>query len=179
MEFKDKIYFSKGKRSIVYLAEYNGKKVIIKYSKRAEIESYWLNFLKNLDFVPKLIYHDEEQLVYYFIDGITIGEYIEKTKNPQPILKQILKQCYELDKLKVNKLELVNPYKHILIKNKKARMIDFERCKRTEKPKNVTQFVEYLMRKNIISREDIKPLLKNYKKSQTRSNFGKILKLFS
>lgn len=169
-------YFSKGKRSKVYTAFYKNKKVIVKYTKRVKTEVKWLKFLKKLNFVPKLIYHDEEKLVYYFIDGITIEEYLKK-KNIKPVLKQILRQCYELDKLKINKLELTNPYKHILIKNSKAKMIDFERCYKTLKPKNVTQFVEYLMRKRIIKRNII-PILKEYKKSRIKTSFEKILSSF-
>ena len=101
---------------------------------------------------------------------------IQKILRIQLILKQILKQCYELDKLKINKKELTNPYKHILIKNKKSKMIDFERCYETDNPKNVTQFCEYLMRKKIINRKNLTPLLKNYKKNKTKKNFEKILR---
>jgi len=101
---------------------------------------------------------------------------LKKNKNPK-ILKQILKQCYELDKLKINKKELTNPYKHILVKNSKVKMIDFERCYKTNNPKNVTQFSEYLMRKHIIDRKEITPLLRKYKKSQTNLNFEHILAL--
>ena len=175
MKLKKLKYFSKGKRSKVYTAYYNNKKVIVKYSKRAPIEACWLIYLSSLDFVPKLIDADKEKLVYYFIDGIIISEYLKKTKNPKPILKQILKQCYELDKLKINKKELTNPYKHILIKNKKAKMIDFERCHKVKSPKNVTQFAEYLMRKKIINRKTLISKLKQYKKEQTKKHFDSIL----
>jgi putative serine/threonine protein kinase len=177
MELKNLKYFSKGKRSKVYTALYKNKKVIVKYTKRVEIEVKWLKFLKKLKFVPQLIDYDKEKLIYYFIDGITIEEFLKK-KNKKLVLKQILKQCYELDKLKINKLELTNPYKHILIKDNKAKMIDFERCYKTKNPKNVTQFVEYLMRNKIIKREVI-PLVKEYKKKRTKTSFEKILELVS
>ncbi|MAG52486.1 MAG: hypothetical protein CMH62_00815 [Nanoarchaeota archaeon] len=177
MQLKSLKYFSKGKRSKVYTALYKNKKVIVKYSNRSLIEAKWLKKLKKLKFIPKLISSDKNTLVMEFIEGKTINDYIKKTKNPKLILKQILKQCYELDKLEINKLELTNPYKHILIKNKKAKMIDFERCYKTENPKNVTQFTEFLMRKRLIDRK-ITPLLKNYKKNKTKTNFSKILSSF-
>ena len=176
MELKNLKYFSKGKRSKVYTALYKNKKVIVKYTKRVEIEVKWLKFLKKLKFVPQLIDYDKEKLIYYFIDGITIEEFLKK-KNKNSVLKQILRQCYELDKLKINKLELTNPYKHILIKNSKARMIDFERCYKTPKPKNVTQFSEYLMRKRLLDRKKTLSSLKLYKKSQTKKHFDNILAL--
>ena len=39
-----------------------------------------------------------------------------------------------------------HPVKHIIIgKNRKPVLIDFERCRKTEKPKNVTQFCQFLI----------------------------------
>ena len=75
-------------------------------------------------------------------------------------------------------MELTNPYKHILIKNSKAKMIDFERCYKTENPKNVTQFSEYLMRKRLVPRKKFILILKEYKKNKTKKSFNKILSFF-
>ena len=170
-------YFSKGKRSKVYTALYNNKKVIVKYSHRAEIEASWLKKLKKLNFVPKLISVDKEKIIYKFIDGVTIQEYVKK-HNSKKIFKQILRQCYELDKVKINKLELTNPYKHILIKNSKSKMIDFERCYKTDNPKNVTQFSQYILRNMKLNKKEFTKLLKEYKKNKTKTNFSKILSSF-
>lgn len=175
MQFKNQVYFSKGKRSRVYTALYRNKRVIVKYSHRASIEAKWLKKLSNLNFVPKLLYSDKEKIIYYFIEGKSINDYLKNIKNPIPILKQILKQCYELDKLKINKKELTNPYKHILIKNKIAKMIDFERCYKTHNPKNVTQFGEFIMRKKLVNRKEFTRALKNYKNNKTKTSFLKIL----
>lgn len=181
-------YFSKGKRSKVYTAKYKNKKVIVKYTYRAEIESYWLEKLSKLKFIPKLISSDKEKIICEFIEGERIDNYLEKTKNPIPILKQILKQCYELDKLKINKKELTNPYKHIIIKDRKSRMIDFERCYETNNPKNVTQFGHYIMsgkinlilkkKKIIVDKKALTKALKEYKKKKTNSSFLKLLSSF-
>ena len=181
-------YLAKGKRSQVYSAYYKKEKVAVKYSHRAEIEAYWLKKLSKLKFVPKLLYSDKEKIIYEFIEGETIDKYIEHSKNPIPILKQVLKQCYELDKLKINKKELTHPYKHILIKNKKAKMIDFERCYETDNPKNVTQFGQYIMSgrmssvfkkcKFILDKKTFTKLLKEYKKHKTKFSFLKLLASF-
>ena len=80
-----------------------------------------------------------------------------------------------MDVLKINKKELTNPYKHILINKNKVTMIDFERCHEVEKGKNVTQFCEYLMRNKIIKRNRLTPLLKEYKRNQNEKNFKIIL----
>jgi putative serine/threonine protein kinase len=178
-------YLAKGKRSKVYTATYKRRKVIVKYTKRSKIEAKWLKFLKKLDFTPNLIASDTSKIIYFFIDGERILDYLSRIQNPKLILKQILKQCYELDKLKINKLELTNPYKHILVKNRKSKMIDFERCYKTNSPKNVTQFSQYIMsgkimglfRNKKISFDKLKfrNSVKHYKYSKSLSDFNKIL----
>ena len=76
------------------------------------------------------------------------------------------------------------PIKHILI-GKDVKMIDFERCKKSENPKNVTQFCQFLLSKNmqnmlrdkgiIINRERLIKLLKNYKTDYSDKSFNELL----
>src|SRR3989344_9324321 len=101
-------------------------------------------------------------MIYEFVEGKRIGECLDKK-----IAKKVLKQCRILDKLKINKKELVNPYKHILVNKNKVVMIDFERCHKVKKGKNVTQFCEYLMRNKIVDRKKFTILLKKYKENQS------------
>ena len=64
-----------------------------------------------------------------------------------------------------------------------AVLIDFERCKETAKPQNVTQFLQYIAKIKstlekkglIISREDLSSLGKAYKTSLSDKDFGKII----
>ena len=103
------------------------------------------------------------------------------------VLIDILKQCKVLDKLKVNKLEMHNPYKHIII-GKKIVMIDFERCYKTLKPKNVSQFCQFLISRNIkkvldkkkikIDKRKLIKLVKKYKESYNEKDFRNILRTF-
>jgi predicted Ser/Thr protein kinase len=77
-----------------------------------------------------------------------------------------------------------HPVKHIIVNPKlKPVMIDFERCHIVDIAKNVTQFVDFLMRFNLllskydilVDKDKIIGLLKNYKKDQTKENLRKIL----
>jgi len=75
-----------------------------------------------------------------------------------------------------------NPYKHIIIENKKPFLIDFERAYETQNPKNVTQFCQFLMSNAVeevikykIDKKELIKILKQYKKSQTEKNFKVIL----
>ena len=101
-------------------------------------------------------------------------------------MHDILHQCRILDKIGVTKEEMHHPFKHILIdKNNQAHFIDFERCSRTDKPKNVTQCIEFFCRikeelesKNIkINVDSLRELASGYKEDYSQSFFVQILKL--
>ena len=175
MQIRNLKFLAKGKRSEVFVGVFKKKKVAVKVSSRAEIEGNWLKLLNKKNIGPKLIAIKKNMLVYGFIEGKRIGDCL-KNKDSRKIIKKVLKQCRVLDKLKINKKELVNPYKHILVSKGKVVMIDFERCHKVKKGKNVTQFCEYLMRNKILPRKKVTPILKDYKNKQSEKNFMKILK---
>ena len=69
------------------------------------------------------------------------------------------------------------PLKHIVI-GKKIIMLDFERCYISKKPKNVTQFGQFLLKLNIIKkRKEFIESLKDYKQNLDEKSFKKILSL--
>jgi predicted Ser/Thr protein kinase len=93
---------------------------------------------------------------------------------------------FELDEIKYNKLEMNHPHKHILINEKTlaVKLIDFERCKRVDTPKNVTQFCTFLTSTEIsdilkskkinINEETFRKKATNYKRSYSQVSFDKI-----
>jgi putative serine/threonine protein kinase len=190
IEIKNKKYFAKGKRSIVYIGLYRNKEVIIKKPKSnlntIQHEAKFLKILNKHKIGPKLIYHNEEILIVEYVKGSRIIDWLKvNNKNKiKIILKKILDECKLLDKLKINKKELTNPYKHIII-NKNPIMIDFERCRFVENPKNLTQFCQFLMSKNVyeIFKEkklnfDKISLMKELKKyKHNNKNYSSILKI--
>lgn len=184
-----KTFFAKGKRSDVYKTRLKNKICILKEEKkpvrnRIKNEAKWLKILNKKKIGPKLLKHKDNQIIMEFINGKRIINWLEENNKTQiiKVLKNILQQCRTLDKLKVNKKEFQNPYKHIII-DKKPVIIDFERCKQTEKPKNVTQFCQFITSKKIkqiLEKKDIKikkltSLLREYKNHQTDRNFKRIL----
>lgn len=149
------IFLAKGHHGIVYHGVYRGKKIAIKIknpkSHAIEIirkEAGWLKRLDEYPIAPKLIFHTENFLVMEFIDGKRIIDYIESSNKKEIIslLKKIFGQLLILDKLGIKKEEMHHPIKHIIVREKKPVMIDFERAHFTEKPGNVTQFCSFLMR---------------------------------
>jgi putative serine/threonine protein kinase len=193
-------YFTKGHRGIIYTGKYKKKKVVIKAKlpeskaiDRIENEGNWLKRLNKINIGPKLIKATKEYFFYEYVEGIFILDYIKtldkknkKTKETIiQIIKEVLRQCYELDKLNVDKEEMHHPIKHILIDKKfKITMLDFERCHIVDYGKNVTQFVVFLMRLNELlseyninlNREKLIGLSKVYKRKQTKNNFDNIIK---
>ena len=177
----------KGRRGIVSVDYINGLKVAVK-TKRPESqavnalknEANWLKILNKHRIGPKLISFKDGKLITEFIDGELFDNLIRKNKDKN-LIKEIFNQCYIMDKLNVNKFEMHNPVKHIIItKENKPIMIDFERCKFTQKPKNVTQFCQYLLKFNFnVDRNKLEGLMKEYKKDYDRKVFDEIVGLFS
>ena len=98
---------------------------------------------------PKLIEFNGNYILYEFIDGITLKEFIKTKKLTKSIIYDIKKQCKILDDLGINKMEMHRPLKNIIINKNKPTLIDFERCYYTKRPKNLNQFKEFLRRINI------------------------------
>ena len=179
------VYFSKGKRGKIFLKDNVAKKV--GNSKHINNEIKWLKILNKFNIGPKLISSGKNYFEYHFIKGEFILDYIgknDKNKVKKVIIK-VLKQCRILDKLKVNKLEMHHPVKHIIV-NSDVFMIDFERCYSTDKPKNISQFCQFLMSGNLknlfkdkkikINQKEFIDLVKNYKQKYNEKSFNEIIK---
>ena len=200
-------YFAKGKRGIIYIGNYKNKKVAIKIKNpeskailRTNNEIKYLKILNKKNIGPKLLFYRKDYLVYKFVEGINISEFLERTiknnsikkindKNNKIILKiikNILNQMFALDQLKVNKEEMSHPQKHIIIdKKNNPILIDFERMHYTIKPSNVTQFCDFLVSNNMlntlrsnkinINKNDIINAAKIYKPRQNKNSFNNIV----
>ncbi len=184
MIIKGKKFFAKGKRGFIYTGYLGRKKIVVKEKNpssfalgRIKNEAKFLKLLNKYKIGPKLIKSSDKSIVYEFVKGEFILDFIEKNNKDKimKILKEVLNQCFILDRLKINKLEMHHPVKHIII-DKKPVLIDFERCYYTKSPKNVTQFCQFLFsisdllkeKKIILNKEKIIYLLKEYKKDYSK-----------
>ncbi|HLC88917.1 MAG TPA: HemK2/MTQ2 family protein methyltransferase [Candidatus Nanoarchaeia archaeon] len=196
-------YFTHGKRGNIYTGMWNNnisdKKILTKKlvkvaikAKRKESQAVerikneveWLKIINRYHLGPRLLFYGAEYFVYEFVEGDFILDWINKNGKTKTkiakMLADVLKQCFVLDQLQINKEELHRPLKHILVDNQdQPILLDFERCSQTDKPKNVTQLVEFLVRSKLIKREAVLSLLKEYKKNINPKNFEKIIKAFS
>jgi len=193
---KELSFLAKGKRGLVYTGIYKGKKAAVKLQRpeskaimRIANEGNILKRINKKKIGPKLIFYNERYLIYEFIDGDFIIAFLEKAKKERikKVLVDIFNQLHILDKLKIDKEEMHHPPKHIIVSKTVLRpvLIDFERAHFTEKPKNVTQFIQYVVSKRImdllndkgirIDREDLLYLAREYKTNYTNKNFDSIL----
>jgi len=191
MIFKNIEFYARGKRSLVFTAIAGKIKVAIKVSKqginaknRIENEGKFLSVLNKHGIGPKLIFYDDDLLIYEFVEGKSFLEYLEKEKNKKnlkKILKQILGYCRTMDKLNIEKKEMTRPFKNVILKKGKPVLIDFERCRKTRRPSNVSQFCQFLTSKSCGLCFDRKKLIKNakeYMKDYSEKNYFSLLDFF-
>ena len=186
---------AKGNRGIVYKGNYKGKPVAVKAQRKdtaafsaVENEKKWLRQLNKQGIGPKLLFTGKDWFASEFAEGQFIIDFINSYSEKKKIIavvKDLLQQARKLDKLKINKEEMLRPQKHAIVnENGKATMLDFERCHKSLTPKNTTQFCQFLasgyvatlLRQKGIAVERCKILnaAKEYKHSQTDENFKKI-----
>ena len=82
-----------------------------------------------------------------FIEGERILDFLARAEEAsiRSVLKEILRQLLILDGLGVNKEEFHWPVKHIIVRpGNGITLLDFERCRKTQRPKNITQFLQFL-----------------------------------
>ena len=163
-------YFTKGRRGVIYTGIFDKNKLVkthlslsrdiikvaIKVERegsgaiaRIENESNWLQRLNEFNIGPRFMFSGENYCVYCFVEGRVILNWLVDASKQETlfVLKDMLGQCFEMDKLRVNKEEMHHPIKHILVDySNRPVLLDFERCHNTDKPQNVTQFVEFICR---------------------------------
>ncbi|RJQ16988.1 hypothetical protein C4573_02915 [Candidatus Woesearchaeota archaeon] len=170
----------KGKRGIVHIS---GKYAVKEKNPASAVntlahEAVFLKEVNKHNIGPKLYRFNNNKITMEYINGERIIEYMRKQnkKNILAVLKKVFDQLLILDKNGINKEELTNPYKHIIVRNHQPIMIDFERCRKTDNPKNVTQFLQFLRSKKIekllqeknifFEKEKIEAIAKEYKKKK-------------
>ncbi len=172
-----------GKRGIVYRFFSFAIKVERKGSmavNRIKNEAKWLRVLNKIGIGPKIYFSGNQFIVMKFINGKPILEYLKTASELDRVIavKEVLRQCRTLDKLNVDKLEMHRPLKHIIINKKKIVMIDFEKCKYSRSPKNVTQFMQFLSRLGFVTNKTKSVYrLRNYKDDYSEENFERLLEL--
>jgi len=143
---------------------------------------------------PKLLGASENFLLMEFIKGPLLLQWILTLKGRgaksriQKVLRDILEQCWRLDKVGLDHGELSKAPKHIIIDEEdKPHIVDFETASINRRVSNVTSICQYLFigsevakvmkrRLDYIDKDMLIESLKNYKRRRSRRNFERILK---
>ncbi len=139
-----------------------------------ENEAQWLQIVNKYNIGPKFLKKEKNKLYMEYIEGPNLETFL-KTANKEKqkrVLKQLLKQAYILDTLKVNKLEMHRVTKNAIVRRNKLILLDFERCKRTPSPKNVTQAVQFISK--YFPDKELLEKAKKYKQTYSEKDFKEI-----
>lgn len=144
--------FAKGKRGTIKLVHEKGKQLIVKERNpdsvvdTIENEATFTKLLNKHGIGPRFVRFANGELFREFVEGEDLRTWLPRAKSASTVqvLLNILQQCRKLDELGVIKSELTRPWKDIIVSHGKPILIDFERCRWSEKPKNVTQFCQFL-----------------------------------
>lgn len=97
---------------------------------------------------PRVLAGNKTRVVYEYVHGIGIVEYLRgcDTSSAMQLIIAVFQQCFVLDTLGISKQEMGWPEHHVLIGTDPSApvMIDFERCRETKRPTNVSQFSNFI-----------------------------------
>ena len=189
----------KGCVGIVVIAHTASEKAALKIRRvdadRKEMfhEGEMLKTANTTDVGPKLRGISENFLLMQLIEGTHFPDWIEQLEGKeeqsrvQRVLKDVLWQCYRLDKAGLDHGELSNAPKHILVGAcDQPFLVDFETSSTNRRVANVTSVCHYLFlgsqiaptvkeKLEEIDEKELVKALRAYKRERTEENFEKLL----
>lgn len=184
----------KGYVGIVTVAHRKGERVALKIRRvdadrsGMQHEAEMLRRANSVHVGPRLLGASKNFLLMQLIDGDLLPKWLEKRRGNarvRKVLREVLEQCWLLDKIGLDHGELSHAPKHIIInKECKPFIVDFETASLNRKPSNVTSACQFLFISGVVAkkvaekigekdREAIIEALRRYKNDRTRENFEK------
>ena len=189
----------KGTTSIVLKGVKDDKTVAIKVLRKDANRPSVIDEAKRLELAnkvgvgPKLIGYRDKVLVMEYVEGKGIVEglkgLLDQHQIPEikRIIKDLLTQCYNLDRLGLDHGELSYADKHVIItRNMRPVIIDFESASTTRKTANLTSIIQYIFYRlpysehirqifGITDLNALYSLLRRYKREKSDDIFKSIL----
>ena len=189
----------KGYVGVVVLARQGTREVALKIrrtdSSRSEMENEarLLRLANEIDVGPRLISSSKNFIIMEYLDGKKIIDWIRDLKGRgsavklKSVVKKILTDCYNMDKIRLDHGELSYIHKHVIV-GKSPCIIDFESASVIRRTSNVTSATQGIfigsgiakMVRKIIKEPQKKRLinsLRKYKNDQSQKNFEGVLKV--
>lgn len=187
----------KGCIGVVTIAKMNHERVALKI-RRVDAdrvgmlrEAEMLKKANSIGVGPKLLAVSKNFLLMQFIDGKLLPEWLDTYRGKvliKRVLREVLEQCWLLDRAGLDHGELSHAPKHIIIDGKnRPFIVDFETASLNRRPSNVTSICQFLFISGAVAkkvsekigkrnRDAIIEALRRYKIDATRENFEKVLK---
>jgi len=186
----------KGCVGIVLVAHANKKKAALKVRRldadrsKMRHEAEMLEKANSVKVGPKLLGCTSNMLLMQFVDGYLLPEWLRKRVGKvqvKKVLRDVLEQCWLLDRVGLDHGELSHAPKHIIVdRANRPVIVDFETASVNRRPANVTSICQFLFISDIagevagkIGEKDKKTIieaLRFYKKFRNRESFGAVLK---
>jgi release factor glutamine methyltransferase len=158
---KEPFLLHRGKRGVVFQGIYHGKPVVVKVLRPGveakntiHLEATYLAKANEYGIGPELLQATDDYVIMSYVPGMHISAFLEQIKDAarlRKVITDVFEQLRTLDKQGLNKFELTNPHKHIIITPEDVPvMVDFERMRHAARPKNVTQFAQYVTGKHVL-----------------------------
>lgn len=188
----------KGCVGIVVIAYRRSEKIALKIRRvdanriKMRHEAEMLKLANSVNVGPKLLDFSDDFLLMQFVDGKLLPEWLEQEVEKQcleQVLKDILEQCWRLDKTGLDHGELSHAPKHVIVDARdKPFILDFETASLNRKPSNVTSITQFIFISGVISekiaekigkknKQAVIEALKLYKKDRSRQNFEKAIQV--
>ena len=187
----------KGYVGVVVLTKYKAREVALKIRRidasRSEMDSEarLLRLANEVGVGPKLIDSSKNFMIMEYLEGKKIIDWIGELKGKgsaaklRMVIKKVLEDCYNLDKIHLDHGELSHIHKHVIV-GKSISIIDFESASVNRRVSNVTSATQSIfigsgiskLVKKIIKESHRGKLiisLRKYKGEQSRKNFEAIL----
>jgi putative serine/threonine protein kinase len=186
----------KGCVGIVTIAYRNGEKVALKIRRvdadrvSMQMEAKMLRKANSAFVGPKLLDVSKNFLLMQFIEGDLLPDWLETKRRKaltKRVLRDVLEQCWRLDRAGLDHGELSHAPKHVIVDGKNVPFIvDFESASLNRRPSNVTSICQFLFLSGVVAEKvaaklgekDAKTIvgvLRDYKSDRVRGNFERVL----
>ena len=189
----------KGYVGVVVLSKQGKSQVALKMrrvdSSRDEMQSEakLLKLANKVNVGPRVIDSSKNFIVMEYVEGKKIIDWVGELKGRgnaaklKTVIRKILTDCYNLDKIHLDHGELSYIHKHVIV-GKSPCIIDFESSSTNRRTSNVTSATQGIfigsglanIVKKIIKVPSTKQMIKSlkiYKHDQSRENFDNVLKM--
>jgi len=113
-------------------------------------EAEMLRIANSVEVGPRILRTSENFLLMELFKGELIEEWIGHLDSNRDqdlvkgILLDVLQQCYRLDSIGLDHGELSQARRHVLIDERRPRILDFETASTTRKPRNLSCLCQYM-----------------------------------